>query len=64
MDALIAVRQLGVYDPEGRWVAQFSDPNDETFGGRMPGSLLLARRSTESLQTLRDLAAQLDCCEN
>ena len=64
MDALIAVRQLGSYDPKGRWLAEFSDPKDGTFGGRMAGGLLPASRSVVDLQVLRDLAAQLDLCEN
>ena len=64
MDALIAVRQLRSYDPEGRWVAGFSDPKDGTFGGRMAGGLLPSRRSVGSLQVLRNLAAQLDLCED
>ena len=64
MDALIAVRQLGSYDPKRRWLAQFSDPNDRTFGGRMASGLLPASRSEEDLQALRNLAAQLDLCEN
>jgi len=37
MDALIAVHQLLNYDPKGRWLFQFSDPGDRTFGGRMAG---------------------------
>ena len=64
MDALIAVRQLESYDPKGRWVARFSDPNDWSFGGRMVGGLPPTSRSREELQSLRDLAAQLDSCEN
>ena len=63
MDALIAVRQLRSYDPEGRWLAEFSDPNDGTFGGRMANGLLPTSRSVGGLQSLRDLAAQLDLCE-
>jgi len=62
MDALIAVRQLGSYDPEGRWLAQFSDPKDATFGGRMAGGLFPVGRSAEDMQALQDLAAQLDLC--
>jgi len=64
MDALIAVRQLRIYDPEGRWLAEFSDPNDGTFGGRMANGLYPASRSVGGLQALRNLAAQLDLCEN
>lgn len=64
MDALIAVRQLRSYDPESRWFAEFSDPNDRTFGGRMADGLLPARRSVGGLRVLQDLAAQLDLCEN
>jgi len=64
MDALIAVRQLRSYDPEGRWLAEFSDPNDGTFGGRMADGFLPASRSVRSLRVLQDLAAQLDLCEN
>ncbi|KAF9642086.1 hypothetical protein BDM02DRAFT_3193940 [Thelephora ganbajun] len=64
MDALIAVRQLKNHDPKGRWLAQFSDPDDGTFGGRMAGGLPPASRSEEDLKALRDLAAQLELCEN
>ena len=64
MDALIAVRQLGSFDPNGRWLAQFSDPKDRTFGGRMARGLFAVNRSVEDWRALRDLAAQLDLCEN
>ena len=64
MDALIAVRQFRSYDPEGRWLAEFSDPNDGTFGGRMASGLLPASRSVGGLRALQELAAQLDLCEN
>ena len=64
MDALIAVRQLGSHDPNGRWLVQFSDPRDETFGGRMACGLSPSDRSMEDMQSLRNLAAQLDLCEN
>jgi hypothetical protein len=64
MDALIAVRQLGSYNPKGQWLAQFSDPNDRTFGGRMAGGLFPSSRSVEELQALRNLAAQLDLCKD
>ena len=63
MDALIAVRQLRSYDPKGSWLAEFSDPNDGTFGGRMANGLLPANRSVGGLRALQDLAAQLDLCE-
>ena len=64
MDALIAVRQLGSYDPERKWLAQFSDSKDGTFDGRMARGLLPSNRSAEDLQALQDLAVQLDLCEN
>lgn len=64
MNALATVRQLGNYDPDGRWVAQFSDPMDGTFGGRMTCGFLPSNRSAEDLQALQDLAAQIDLCGN
>ena len=64
MDALIAVRQLQSHDPKGGWLVQFSDPKDETFGGRMACGLSPSNRSMVGMQALRDLAAQLDLCEN
>ena len=64
MDALIVFRQLRSYDPENRWLAQFSDPKDATFGGRMARGFVPSSRSAENLQALQDLAAQLDLCEN
>ena len=64
MDALIVVRQLQSHDPNGRWLVQFSDPRDETFGGRMACGLSPSNRSMEDIKALRDLAAQLDLCEN
>ena len=60
-DTLIAVRQLGSYNPESRLLAQFSDSNDRTFSGRMASGLLPANRSVHELQALPDLATRLDC---
>ena len=55
-DALIAVRQLGSYNPKSRLLAQFSDSNDRTFSGRMASGLLPASQSVHELQALPNLA--------
>ena len=60
-DALIAVRQLGSYNPKSRLLAQFSDSNDRTFSGRMASGLLPANRSVHELKALPNLATRLDC---
>jgi hypothetical protein len=63
MDALTTVRRLESYDPKGQWLAQFSDPNDRTLGGRMVDCFITTSRSIE-LQAPRNLVTQFDLCAN
>ena len=64
MNALIAVCQFGSYDPGNRRLTRFSDPKDRGLDGWVTHDPLPTSQPVEGLRVLRDLAAQLDPCDN